>query len=96
MGDGEIPELSALLHELAEGLQSAGHYLSAGRRIGRTDASERRLIFDSIEKALDELGRSKSAFHRLRTHLLDSASKPEKPAADEAPPMTWTGSVGRR
>jgi hypothetical protein len=58
--------LPALLHELAEGLQSVGNYLGAGRQVARTDTSERHLYIDILEKALDELGRSKAAFHELR------------------------------
>lgn len=80
LGNQEI-DLPFLLHELAEGLQSVGNYLSALRRVARGDADEATITIDILEKALDELGRSKGAFHHLRAHLLVSASMAGEAAA---------------
>jgi hypothetical protein len=86
--------LPALLHELAEGLQSVGNYLSAAHRGARSGASAPPSHIEIIEKALYELSRSKTAFHELRAHLLDVASEPGEQASNEAPPMVWTPFLG--
>ncbi len=70
MTDGLTPcPLFGLLQELAEGLQSAGTYLSAARRISTHDASKQASIAEILEKAADEMMRAQTAFHRLRDHL---------------------------
>jgi hypothetical protein len=87
-GDGDMPDLLFLLHELAEGLQSVGNYLGAARRAARTDPSEGHPNIDIVEKALDELSRSRTALRRLRARLL--VPGPETGVAASAnPPMTW-------
>jgi hypothetical protein len=78
---GEDVSSRSLLHELAEGLQSVGNYLSALRRLTRSDVHARTINIDIVEKALDELGRSNSALHDLRTLILASESKAEEAAA---------------
>jgi hypothetical protein len=91
-GDGDIPDIRLLLHELAEGLQSVGNYLGAARRVARCDPSERQPDIDIIEKALDELSRSKTAFHELRARLSASISS----AGDAARvPTSGVGAVGK-
>jgi hypothetical protein len=78
MADGPTPSLSGLLHELAEGLQSTGTYLSAARRISSHAATmhlEHASIADIISKAADELMRAHTAFHRLRDHLSKQSSQ---------------------
>ena len=70
MSDAMGPRpLFGLLQELAEGLQSAGTYLSAARRISSHDASRHASIAEILEKAADEMARAQTAFHRLRDHL---------------------------
>ena len=70
MTDGLNPcPLFGLLQELAEGLQSAGTYLSAARRIRTHDASNHASIAEMLEKAAHEMMRAQTAFHRLRDHL---------------------------
>jgi len=87
MADETIPPLSDLLQELAEGLQSAGTYLSAARRISSHNASENTSIAEIIDKAASELMRAQTAFHRLRDHLL-SGRRYEKRDAATAPVQT--------
>jgi hypothetical protein len=87
LGDGDIRDIWLLLHELAEGLQSVGNYLGAARRVTRCDPSERQPDIDILEKALDELSRSKIAFHALRARLSASVSEAGETAAIEGPPM---------
>ncbi len=70
MIDPLIPRLvSDLLHEVAEGLQSAGTYLSAARRISAHNLSEGRSNAQAIDKASSEVARAQAALHQLRKHL---------------------------
>ena len=74
MADGPMASLPDLLHELAEGLQSTGTYLSAARRMSSNNASEQASTTDIVSKAADELMRAHTAFHRLRDHLSKQSS----------------------
>ena len=95
MVSDNIPNLSVVLHELAEGLHSTGNYLSALRRVARSDARDRTSRIDMIEKALDELGRSRGAFKLLRAQLLVYTTEEAKPAATHGP-TTWKSPIGQR
>ena len=70
MTDGTFRRpLSELLHELAERLHSAGNYLGAARKIRSHSTSEQALTGDMIDKAVGEIARAQTAFHRIREHL---------------------------
>jgi hypothetical protein len=75
MAEGPMASLSDFLHELAEGLQSTGTYLSAARRISSNNTPEHASAADMISKAADELMRAHTAFHRLRDHLSEQGSQ---------------------
>lgn len=66
MSDGRTLLLCELLHEVAEGLQSTGHYLGAIRRVSTSEGTS---TADMMDKAAAELARAQAAFHRLHTHL---------------------------
>jgi hypothetical protein len=74
-----------LLHEVAEGLQSAGAYLGAARPISGYNASEHASIAEIIDKAAGGITRAQTAFHQLREHLL-SERRHESDMADTAGP----------
>lgn len=84
MANGPMASLSGLLHELAEGLQSTGTYLSAARRLSNSHASGQASTSEMISKAADELMRAHTAFHRLRDHLSNQSSQPGGSSASGA------------
>jgi len=87
MADGTFPRpLSGLLHELAEERQSAGSYLGAARRIRSQNTSEHALTADMIDKAVGEIVRAQTAFHRLRDHL--RSDRPHEKDATSTPVQT--------
>ncbi len=59
--------LSSLLQELAEGLQSTGNYLAAARK---HNGSSHAPIVEILDRAVVEMIRTQSSFHRLREHLI--------------------------
>lgn len=69
MADPPWPEQLALLHELAERLQTTGNYLGAARRIRAAGGSGDAADSDVISKAADHLARAQSLFHQLRGEL---------------------------
>lgn len=64
------PAFQDILHELSEGLQSTGSYLSVARRISGYTTSGHAATADMIAKAADELVRVQTAFHQLRAYLI--------------------------
>lgn len=69
LGRADLPpgnqELSGVLHELAEALQSTANYMRAAQLTAAADT----MHAEMIDKALDELGRVNLAFHEYIRHV---------------------------
>ena len=76
MTDGPGPAHPNLFHELAEGLQAAGSYLAAARRLHDRGPHDHSLAAEVVEKAAAELARAQKAFHHLRVHLSEARAAP--------------------
>lgn len=63
--------VNALMHELAEGLQATGSYLSALRRTLRRAGTIGDDESEVIERALAQWARSQHAMRELRAFLCD-------------------------
>ena len=78
----------ALLHELAEGLQSTGSYLAAARKLHLGEKSGHALLAGVVEKAASELARAQAAFHMLRVQLGEAEGRGrDGPRAGEPAPV---------
>lgn len=75
MEDRSQPDVTpALVHELAERLQTLGNYLSAARH--GLGAAPRSQASAALDRAANELARASDAFHRLRGQLARNSALP--------------------